>query len=63
MSRKLAEPESSSGEAAATEAAEFNPDLSTEADVETNGTGANHEAETATQSTQAASDASASDAE
>jgi segregation and condensation protein B len=57
---ELEEPESSSGEAAATEAAaEFNPDLS----VETNGTGANHEAETAAQSTQAASDASASDAE
>ena len=48
---------------AAEAAAEFNPDLSTEANIETNGNGANHEAETATQSTQAASDASASDAE
>ncbi|MGO8792295.1 MAG: SMC-Scp complex subunit ScpB [Terriglobia bacterium] len=54
-----AEPEPSSGEAAAEAAADFNPDLSTE----TNGTGANHEAETAAQSPQAASDASASDAE
>jgi segregation and condensation protein B len=52
-------PESSNGEAAAEAAAEFNPDLSTE----TNGNGANHEAEIAAQSTQAASNASASDAE
>jgi segregation and condensation protein B len=58
---EVAEPELASGEAAA--AADFNPDLSTETDVETNGTGANHEAETAAQSTLAASDASASDAE
>jgi len=61
---EIAEPEPSGGEAAAAEAAaEFNPDLSTETNIETNGTGANHEAETAAQSTQAASDASASDAE
>ena len=57
---EVAEPERAGSEAAGTEAAaEFNPDLS----VETNGTGANHEAETATESAQAASDASASDAE
>ena len=61
---EVAELESSSGEAAATEAAaEFNPDLSTETDVGTNGRGASHEAETATQFPQAASDASASGAE
>ncbi len=61
---ELEESELAGGEAVAAEAAaEFNPDLSTEANIETNGTGANHEAETATQSTQAASDASASDAE
>jgi segregation and condensation protein B len=60
----IAEPElPSSGEAAAEAAAEFNPDLSTETNFETNGTGANYEAETAAQSPQAASDASASDAE
>jgi segregation and condensation protein B len=60
---ELDEPELASGEAAATEAAEFNPDLSTETDVGTNGRGASHEAETAAQSPQAASNASASDAE
>jgi segregation and condensation protein B len=56
-------PKLAGGEAAAEAAAEFNPDLSTEANFETNGTGANHEAETAAQSPQAASDASTSDAE
>ena len=60
---ELEEPELARGEAAAEAAAEFNPDLSTETDVGTNGRGANYEAETAAQSTQAASDASASDAE
>ena len=60
---EVAEPEPSGGEAAAEAAAEFNPDLSTETNIETNGTGANYEAETAAQSPQAASDASASDAE
>jgi segregation and condensation protein B len=60
---EIAEPEPSSGEAAAESAVEFNPDLSTETNFETNGTGANYEAETAAQSPQAASDASASDAE
>jgi segregation and condensation protein B len=59
----VAGPEPSGGEAGAEAAADFNPDLSTETNFETNGTGANHEAETAAQSTQAASDASASDAE
>ena len=57
---EIAEPEPAGGAAAPTEtAAEFNPDLS----VETNGNGANHEAETATESAQAAPDASAGDAE
>jgi len=57
-------PQPSSSAAAATEAtAEFNPDLSTETDSGTNGRGANHEAETPAQSPQAASDASAGDAE
>jgi segregation and condensation protein B len=61
---EIAEPEPSGGEAAAAEAAaEFNPDLSTETDIETNGRGAKYEAETAAPSTQAASDASSSDAE
>jgi len=60
---EVAGPESSDGEAAAETAAEFNPDLSAETNLETNGSGANHEAETAAQSPQAASDASASDAE
>jgi segregation and condensation protein B len=59
----IAEPQSSGDEAAAESAADFNPDLSTETNIETNGTGANHDAETAAQSPQAASDASASDAE
>jgi segregation and condensation protein B len=54
----ITEPELSSGEAAAADAAEFNPDLSTETNIETNGTGANHEAEAAAQSPQTASDAS-----
>jgi hypothetical protein len=60
---EVAEPEPSGGEAAAEAAAEFNPDLSTETNIETNGTGADHEAETAAQSPTAASDASTSDAE
>ncbi|MDR3421988.1 MAG: SMC-Scp complex subunit ScpB, partial [Xanthobacteraceae bacterium] len=61
---EVAGPQPSSSEAAATEAAaEFNPDLSTETDGGTNGRGANHEAETPAQSLQAASDASAGDAE
>ncbi len=60
---EVAEPEPSGGEAAAEAAADFNPDLSAETNVEANGNGANHEAETAAQSPQAASDASASDAE
>src|SRR5208337_2492844 len=64
---EIAEPEVAGAEPAAGEAAEavaeFNPDLSTETDVGTNGTGANHEAETAAQSPQAASNASGSDAE
>jgi segregation and condensation protein B len=60
---ELEESELAGGEAAVEVAAEFNPDLSTEKDVATNGRGANYEAETAAQSTQAASDASASDAE
>src|SRR5271157_3282177 len=60
---EVAEPELASGEAAAEAAAEFNPDLSTETDGGTNGRGANHEAETPAQSPQAASDASAGDAE
>jgi segregation and condensation protein B len=51
------------GGEAADAAAEFNPDLSTETNIETNGNGANHQAEAAAQSPQAASDASASDAE
>ena len=60
----VAESELAGGEAVPAEsAAEFNPDLSTETNIETNGNGANHQSETATQSTQAASDASASDAE
>jgi segregation and condensation protein B len=59
----IAEPAPTGGEAAAEAAADFNPDLSTETNFETNGTGANYEAETAAQSPQAASDASASDAE
>jgi segregation and condensation protein B len=59
----IAEPEPSGGEAAAEATADFNPDLSTETNIESNGTGANHQAETAAQSPQAASDASASDAE
>jgi len=54
----ITEPESSSGEAAAADAVEFIPDLSTETNIETNGTGANHEAEAAAQSPQTASDAS-----
>jgi segregation and condensation protein B len=58
-----AEPEPTSPEAAAEASADFNPDLSTEANIENNGTGANHQAETAAHSPQAASDASASDAE
>jgi segregation and condensation protein B len=60
---EVAKAELASGEAAAGAAAEFNPDLSTETDGGTNGGGANHEAETAAQSTQAAPDASANDAE
>jgi len=56
---EAAESEPSDGEAAA----EFDPDRSPETNIETNGTGANHEDETAAQSPQAASDASASDAE
>jgi segregation and condensation protein B len=57
-------PQPSSDSAAATEAAaEFNPDLSTETDGGTNGRRANHEAKTPAQSPQAASDASAGDAE
>jgi len=56
---EAAESELAGGEAAGEAAADFNPDLSTE----TNGNGVNHEAETAAQSPQAASDASASDAE
>ena len=61
---EVAGPEPGGSEAAATEAAaEFNPDMSTETDGGTNGTSANHEAESAAQSTQAASDASVSDAE
>jgi segregation and condensation protein B len=60
---QAAEPESPSGEAAAEAAAEFNPDLSTETNFETNGTGASHAAETAAHSPQAASDASTNDAE
>ncbi len=60
----VAESELAGGEAVPAEAAaEFNPDLSTETNIETNGNGANYQSETATQSTQAASDASASDAE
>jgi segregation and condensation protein B len=60
---EVAEPEPSGGEAAAEAAADFNPDLSTEANFESNGTGANHQDDTAAHSPQAASDASASDAE
>jgi segregation and condensation protein B len=59
---QVAGPEQAGGEAAEA-AAEFNPDLSTETNIETNGTGADHEAETAAQSPTAASDASTSDAE
>ena len=59
---EIAEPELAGGEATEA-AAEFNPDISTETNIETNGNGANHQSETATQSTQAASNASASDAE
>ncbi len=60
---EVAEPELSGGEATAEAAADFNPDLSAETNVEANGNGANHVAETAAHSPQAASDASASDAE
>jgi len=59
---EIAEPELAGGEATEA-AAEFNPDISTETNIETNGNGANLQSETATQSTQAASNASASDAE
>jgi hypothetical protein len=59
---EVAGTEPAGGEAAES-TAEFNPDLSTETNIETNGNGANHQSETATQSTQAASNASASDAE
>jgi segregation and condensation protein B len=60
----VAESELAGGEAVPAEAdAEFNPDLSTETNIATNGNGAKPQSETATQSTQAASDASASDAE
>jgi segregation and condensation protein B len=55
----VAGPGPSGSEAAAEAATEFRPDLSTETD----GNGASHEAEAAAQSTQAASNASASDAE
>ena len=58
----VAETELAGGEATEA-AAEFNPDLSAETNFETNGRGANHEAEVATQSTQAASDAPTNDAE
>jgi segregation and condensation protein B len=61
------QPDQAGGEAAEA-AAEFNPDLSTETNFESNGTGTNDkgasdEAETAAQSPQATSDASTSDAE
>jgi segregation and condensation protein B len=59
---EVAETELAGGEATEA-AAEFNPDLSAETNFETNGRGANHEAEVATQSTQAASDAPTNDAE
>jgi segregation and condensation protein B len=59
---EVAGTEPAGGEAAES-TAEFNPDLSTETNIETNGNGANHESETATQSPQAASNASANDAE
>ncbi len=67
---ELEEPEISGPEAFGSEAAaEFNPDLSTEANGNganengTDGNGTNHEADTAAQYPQAASNASASDAE
>jgi segregation and condensation protein B len=62
---ELEEPEIAGPDAPGTEAAaEFNPDLSTEANGNgANENGTNREADTAAQSTQAASNASASDAE
>jgi segregation and condensation protein B len=59
---ELDEPELAGGEAVEA-AAEFNPDLSAETNVETNGNGAGHDSETETQSPQAARDASGIKAE
>jgi hypothetical protein len=59
----VAGPQLSGAEAAAEAGADFNPDLSTETNIESNGTGAKHQDETAAHSPQAAFDASASDAE
>ncbi|MGD0347954.1 MAG: SMC-Scp complex subunit ScpB [Terracidiphilus sp.] len=59
---EIAEAELTGGQAVEA-AAEFNPDLSTETNIETNGRGANHDSETETHSPQAAHDASGIKAE
>jgi len=59
---EIAEAELAGGQAVET-AAEFNPDLSTETNIETNGRGANHDSETEAHSPQAAHDASGIKAE